>query len=1491
MSEQSSDPDPLLPLAEEFAERYRQGERPTLTEYADRHPALAERIRRLFPTLVVIEEFGSVAGEPTGPFGMASGSAPPQLGEYRLLREVGRGGMGIVYEAVQESLGRHVALKVLTSPGLLSPTQLQRFEREAKAAARLHHTNIVPVYGVGEADGVHYYAMQFIHGRSADIVLRELRQLRQIALGGPADEPTTTVTPSADSEHEPDAPAKEDGDFSLARQSYLPPSSGISELSGRSDAEYFRSVARVGVQAAEALAHAHTQGVLHRDIKPANLLIDPQGTVWVTDFGLAKVEGSDDLTREGEVPGTLRYMAPERFAGQADARSDIYSLGLTLYELLTLRPAFTVGDRAALVEQILHAEPARPRALASHVPRDLEAIILKALAKEPVERYQTAQELADDLRRFLEDLPVHARRSTVLQRLRKWTRRHRAVVWSIAVCLLAAALALTGSIGWTLHDRAVQQELVKDQVESPLRDAWRFLEEARWAEAGLALDKAQALRARGGTDEQRQRNEALLNDLHMAKTLETIRLRQAQLLDDQREQTEQSYAQAFRDYGIDLDTLRPDEAAEQLRSRSIRGALVAALDDWAATRWGLAEFGDRRDLRWQHLLAVARAADPDEGRNRIRDALERKDTKALKDLAVAYGAVAGARQAGEKAGSLPAQTVVFFCDALLMAGALDIALSLEWQARELQPGDFWLNYNLAVLLHRNEELDAAIRFYTAALALRPDTAMVHASLGTALLLNGARDEGLAAIRKAIDLDPNLATAHNNLGNVLGEMGDPVGEVFHLRKAIELEPKLSGVYTNLGAALHHLADLDAAVGALSSPRAPLTGVAFTRARLDAALAAYSKGLKIRPGSPDAHFNRGLLLAKLGKFKEAAEDFRKATEGDRGFTSAYLHLGDTLEKQGEFDEAETAFRQAVTAGAQSGQRLRGPSAIARSRRVRPAEAHFSLGRILWKQKKLREAEAAFRAAIGACTRAADLQDIEVQHDVGRCLRFLGRVLAEQGQNDTAEAAFRDAIAVFTEVGHMRLTEFQAGVLRHDVAQTYDVLGDALAAQSKYKDAKAAYGEALPGLTEPEAADTYSRLADVLRKQNLPTDAERLVRKCLELYRHLEHDYPSVPEFKDGLAGALHDLALDLRNRYQFADARRHMEEAIDKQQAALDAVKGRNARYRKRLWTHYWGLAEILGALKDHAAVAQAVEHMPRIDPDDWEPCYRASFLLAQCTGLADKDDKLPPAERTRLHQSYVGRVRALLTEALKRIDTAKPQTDDQRRKLAEGAIAVGDGFGAVHEMNRVRQSYEKAVVLCPQLAVAHLKLGNILSYQREWLPAAAAFDQAITLRPESAEAHEGRAMTFAALGQIEDAVAAYRRAGEFYKDKAQAARLYINFGEFLARNHRLPEAEDEFRKAVQLQPKLEGAHYSLGLALGQQGKTKEAIVSFRKAVEINADYAAAWGNLGFALKKEGQIKEALKALKEAERLLPAADPTRPKIEAVIRECERLIESKK
>jgi serine/threonine protein kinase/WD40 repeat protein/Tfp pilus assembly protein PilF len=517
---------PVEQLAEEFLQRFRRGERPALTEYTRRCPEMADEIRDLFPALVLLEQAGPSWPEPSDDGGRvtADGGALERLGDYHILREVGRGGMGVVYEAVQESLGRHVALKVLPSRGAADPRRLQRFRREARSAARLHHTNIVPVFEVGEQGGVHYYAMQFIQGQSLDDVLDELRRQRAddttkvsppnsqtaslaVSLltgrfqalaeeleragdgcltdcppagpatqemhdavpagGGPslAGPPCPTLVPAPE---RPEASAGSDSPFSrsVARaglqvaEASAPAESACptaaparSELSAASDFPYYRSVARVGLQVAEALAYAHGQKVLHRDIKPANLLLDLQGTVWVTDFGLAREEGSD-LTQTGELVGTLRYMAPERFRGAADARSDLYALGMTLYELLTLRPAFTETDRLRLLQQIRDREPVRPRKFDPRIPRDLETIVLKACAKEPGRRYQSAGELADDLKRFLEDRPIKARRVSAAEKLWRLCRRNPSTAGLVAAAVvLVSVLSVGVPLGLLLRDQ------------------------------------------------------------------------------------------------------------------------------------------------------------------------------------------------------------------------------------------------------------------------------------------------------------------------------------------------------------------------------------------------------------------------------------------------------------------------------------------------------------------------------------------------------------------------------------------------------------------------------------------------------------------------------------------------------------------------------------------------------------------------------------------------------------------------------------------------------------------------------------------------------------------------------------------------------------------------------------------------------------------------------------------------------------------------------
>jgi serine/threonine protein kinase/WD40 repeat protein len=511
--------DPVDRMAGEFLERRRRGERPTVEEYVERRPELAEKIRDVLSALVLIENYGAVeegSGESSGAADEAFPADLREIGDYRIVRRVGRGGMGVVYEAEQASLGRRVALKVLPFHSLLSPDRLKRFQLEARAAARLNHPNIVPIHEVSETNGIHYYTMQFIPGQGLDEVLEEVRRLRgsppplRLDPSSPGEDRRTRTRlvaaellsgsfkasePASDAGNgtrEPPAPSTEPLKSPPCRDdssSVILP--GRTELSSATDPEagYFRSVALIGIQVADALAHAHGAGIVHRDIKPSNLLLDMKGTVWVTDFGLAKAEGSDAVTHTGDIVGTLRYMGPERFNGWTDPRSDIYGLGATLYELLTLRPAFAAPDRATLVREILQLDPPPPHRLDRRIPRDLETIVLKAMEKEPQKRYGSAEDLAGDLKRFLERRPIVARRSSAGERLGLWLRRNPALasLWAVVASLLvvvtlissAAALRLSGLTG-DLQEK--QQATVK-----ALRRA--YLEEARARRLGRRVGR------------------------------------------------------------------------------------------------------------------------------------------------------------------------------------------------------------------------------------------------------------------------------------------------------------------------------------------------------------------------------------------------------------------------------------------------------------------------------------------------------------------------------------------------------------------------------------------------------------------------------------------------------------------------------------------------------------------------------------------------------------------------------------------------------------------------------------------------------------------------------------------------------------------------------------------------------------------------------------------------------------------------------------------
>jgi serine/threonine protein kinase len=485
----------VVEALEEYLADLESGQRPNRQAFLARHAEIAEPLAECLDGMEMLHEASSPS-RAGGAADTADWQPGAALGDFRIVREIGRGGMGVVYEAEQLSLGRRIALKVLPFALTLDPRHLQRFKNEARAAAHLHHTNIVPIYSVGCERGVHFYAMQYIEGQTVAEVILGLRALA--AVRSPQREqgrpPTSPQREQGQTASLARAAGSEDSPKTLARKSVEPtttpyglraelpapsaettvePRGALETAYSSGGPQFFRTVAELGVQAAEALEHAHEYGVVHRDVKPGNLMVDARGHLWIADFGLAQFQNDAALTLTGDLLGTLRYMSPEQALarrGLVDHRTDIYSLGATLYELLTLQPAYAGTDRQELLRQIALDEPRPPRRHNPAIPADLETIVLKAMAKGVEERYATARELADDLRRFLEQKPILARRPALLERAAKWSRRHRTAVTTAVVLLLLAAVGFAVSTALIAREQwktqAAYEQLAREQKKT-----------------------------------------------------------------------------------------------------------------------------------------------------------------------------------------------------------------------------------------------------------------------------------------------------------------------------------------------------------------------------------------------------------------------------------------------------------------------------------------------------------------------------------------------------------------------------------------------------------------------------------------------------------------------------------------------------------------------------------------------------------------------------------------------------------------------------------------------------------------------------------------------------------------------------------------------------------------------------------------------------------------------------------------------------------------
>lgn len=450
----------IAEILENFVARARDVDAPSAEEILRAHPDLADELRPLLFSVKALERAKAEKLDATGP-------AVPVLpididvesvGDFRLVREIGRGGMGVVYEAVQSALSRRVAVKILPRAALGDAQRVERFRKEAETASRLNHQNIVPVYGVGKEGDLWYYAMMLIPGVGLDCIVRRAALLRPNCTELPEPDDAGSIADRALAWFLTGKSTEKTADLSTDRR-------------GR-----FRRAAEIARSIADALDYAHSQGVLHRDVKPSNLLIEPSGKVWIMDFGIAKVLDQPALTAAGEILGTMQYSAPEQLDGAPNDKSDVYALGLTLYELIALERAFTAANRRELLRRVKDGAMKPLASVEPTVPSDLEVIIAKATAFDPAHRYGSAKEFADDLSRFLDDRPIAARKVSVVEKAWRWTRRNRTVA-SLGAATSVAVLAAV-VVGWASFlstdraltgERAAREEAGRRLIES--RDA------------------------------------------------------------------------------------------------------------------------------------------------------------------------------------------------------------------------------------------------------------------------------------------------------------------------------------------------------------------------------------------------------------------------------------------------------------------------------------------------------------------------------------------------------------------------------------------------------------------------------------------------------------------------------------------------------------------------------------------------------------------------------------------------------------------------------------------------------------------------------------------------------------------------------------------------------------------------------------------------------------------------------------------------------------
>jgi serine/threonine-protein kinase len=831
-----------------------------------------QRVREIQTELEVL--FPDSAGPNDGIPPASSVSQFPKISDHEVLEVLGHGGAGVVYKAWHLRLDRPVAVKMLLAGPFARPQELERFVREARAAAGLNHPNIVQIYEVGNAEGRPYFTMEFVEGGS----------LAQKLAGAP---------------------------------------------------QPVRQAAALTATLAETVQVAHQHGIIHRDLKPANVLLTGEGIPKIADFGLARrLEEEGGPTQSGIPLGTPSYMAPEQAGGKTSAIGpavDVYALGAILYELLTGRPPFRGESGAETVQQVLHREPVPPLQLNAAVPRDLETICLECLQKTPQHRYATALELAEDLGRFQRGEPIAARPVSRAERVVRWARRKPTAAALALAALTLFCIAITYDANeWRL---AAKRRAEVAQWEPRLELVSQLEAEGKFQEARSLLQRLPDADVGALKDQIR----AALSDLELVQNLDRIRNNRVAVVDGRfdlasnRARSDREYESEFAAAGLGTFQDAPTPVAAAVAASPIRGPLIAALDDWSVCT------SDESRRHWIFEVARIADPDPSGWRDRARVAgLSKQSLTQLAETAVvreqSVQLLVALAQRMQVAGADPTEFLRRvqqqypgdFWACFTLADALsginyEECVRFYQAALAIRPETAIAHHNVGRALGMAGRTNDTIPHLREAVRLEPKFSNAIGHLAMSLTLTGQGAEALELAKQAVSLDARSADNHNSLGYVLIGTGQAEKAIVEFHRAIACDPAFGDAREFLATTLIGVGRLDEAREQLEEfrrvcPNSDAMHFDFGRllvlqGHIDEAIAELQDSVRLNPQRWDAHF----LLGECWRMKESPQrallEYTRAIEArPTAFQAARARRGVMLQL-GLGEEARTEWINAM------------------------------------------------------------------------------------------------------------------------------------------------------------------------------------------------------------------------------------------------------------------------------------------------------------------------------------------------------------------------------------------------------------------------------------------------------------------------------------------------------------------------------------------------------------------------------------------------------